>query len=250
LLAALPVRIERYYEPFAGSACLFFALRPERAVLSDFNGQLIAAYRMVREHPRLVYRAASAWGADANSYYRVRALELSELPPVLSAARFVYLNRYCFNGVYRTNRKNQFNVPYGNRGGRLPDERRFYRASVALRRAELLDTDFEDALESVRRGDLVYLDPPYSRGHGDEYGMYGYGSFTGSDLIRMLAALHEVDRRGARFVFSYTPTPEVLAATADWHQASVTVRAQVGGRVSRRSVRDELLVTNYPLGAE
>jgi len=235
-------------EPFAGSACLFFALRPESALLSDFNSELVATYRVLRDHPRLVHRKAAAWPTDAASYYRVRELEVAELAPVSRAARFIYLNRYCFNGVYRTNRTNRFNVPFGNGGGQLPSEREFYRASVALRTAALTDHDFAESLDHVRAGDLVYLDPPYSRSVSDGYGVYGYGSFTSADLERILDGLELVERRGARFMLSYTPTPQVLEATARWHQATMSVRAQVGGSSASRSVRNELLVSNYAWG--
>lgn len=250
LMAATPSRFERYVEPFAGSACLFFALRPARALLSDFNSELMATYRTVRDHPRLVHREAAAWPTDAESYYRVRALADSDLPTVQRAARFVYLNRYCFNGVYRTNRANRFNVPFGNHGGSLPSEREFYRASVALRAAALADQDFAESLTQIRPRDLVYLDPPYSRSASDGFGVYGYGSFTGADLPRMLEVLELIEKRRAYFMFSYTPTSRVLDATAHWHQATMRVRAQVGGSAASRSVRDELLVTNYAWNAQ
>ena len=248
MLAATPARFERYVEPFAGSACLFFALRPARALLSDFNSELVATDRTLRDHPRLVHRQAAAWPTDAPAYYRVRELEAGELAPVTRAARFIYLNRYCFNGVYRTNRANRFNVPFGSCGGKLPSEREFYRASVALRTAVLTDHDFAESLDYVRAGDLVYLDPPYSRSARDAYGVYGSGSFTSADLDRMLDGLELIERRGARFMLSYTPTSHVLESTAHWHQTTMSVRAQVAGSAASRSVRDELLVSNYAWG--
>jgi len=239
------VTFERYFEPFAGSACLFFALRPAQATLSDLNGELIETYVTVRSHPRRVARAAGAWPVREDVYYDVRALEAAALDPVCRAARFVYLNRHCFNGVYRTDRRNRFNVPFGRRTGDTPKEQRFYRCSVALRTARLRTCDFEEACDDARRGDFVYLDPPYSRAARDAYGVYGYGGFHSSDLARMEELLRRLDRRGVRFMFSYTPTVEVLAATCGWRRSEVAVAAQVGGRARSRSVRGELLVTNY-----
>ena len=194
-------------------------------------------------------KAVAAWPADEVTYYRVRAYWQEDLAAVERAARFFYLNRLCFNGVYRTNRANRFNVPFGLNPGQVPSAERFVRCATALRDARLIAADFADATSEARAGDFVYLDPPYSRSLSEAYGVYGYGSFDGSDLERMLATLETLDRRGVQFLFSYRLSQEVLDATRHWRQRPVGVRAQVGGRVASRSVRHELLVTNYEGGA-
>ena len=137
LLQCVPKEYARYVEPFAGSGCLFFALRPSIAVLGDINADLIGAYLVIRDHPRLVARAAHGFKRDRDTYYRLRSTAPDSLIPVERAARFVYLNRYCFNGVYRVNRSGLFNVPMGTRTGGIPCESDFYRCSLALKRAEL-----------------------------------------------------------------------------------------------------------------
>jgi hypothetical protein len=104
------------------SASLFFATRPRRALLGDFNEELMHTYRAIRCHPRLVSRAASSWGDDSATYYEVRSLSAVSLDPIQPAARFTYLNRYSFNGVYRTNKEGRFNVPRGRDTGSLPSE--------------------------------------------------------------------------------------------------------------------------------
>jgi DNA adenine methylase len=122
LLAAMPEDYGRYIEPMVGSACLFFATRPRRGLLGDFNEELMHTYRAIRCHPRLVSRAASSWGDDSATYYEVRSLSAESLDPIQPAARFTYLNRYSFNGVYRTNKEGRFNVPRGRDTGSLPSE--------------------------------------------------------------------------------------------------------------------------------
>lgn len=241
-----PERYERYFEPFAGSACLFFAMRPRAGFLGDLNAELIAAYRTLRRKPREVAREVGRWPTDEESYYRVRDLPEEDLGAVRRAARFVYLNRLSFNGVYRTNRANHFNVPYGRKPGAIPSVELFVRCATALRDATLRATDFEAVTVEARPGDFVYLDPPYSRASSEAYGVYGYGSFDGADLGRMLDTLEQLDAREVSFMFSYRMSTDVLAATRRWHQQFVGVRAQVGGRTSSRSFRRELLVTNYP----
>src|SRR5579859_6326272 len=177
LVSCVPAQFGTYIEPFAGSACLFFAIRPRCAVLGDFNAELIATYTAIRRHPRLVARHVATWGSSSEEYYGVRALDPDTMPDIMRAARFVYLNRRCFNGVYRTNRHGQFNVPIGTRIGRMPAEKDFYRCSVALRPASLLSCDFDVTLRSARHGDFAYLDPPYSTSTRPNYGEYGYGAF-------------------------------------------------------------------------
>lgn len=246
LLDQVPLSCGRYIEPFAGSACVFFALAPPRAVVSDLNSDLISFYRRLRRHPLALAGALHNMPRDVDSYYAIRAEDPSTLNRDRRAARFLYLNRMAFNGVYRTNRRGQFNVPLGRRVGAFPTAERIAESAQVLRRARLLAGDFEDALEDVGPGDFVYLDPPYSRSSVGNYGVYGYGSFDGRDLKRLVAAVEEIDRSGAHFLLSYTDTPELIALVARYHIRTVAVSAQVGGLSTRRSTRDELLVSNLP----
>jgi DNA adenine methylase len=111
LLQLSPANFGRYFEPFLGSGALFFALKPRRAVLNDRILPLIETWRSVASHPRQVAEAASSWPVDRETYYQIRALEPED--PIIAAARFIYLNKTCFNGLYRVNAQGKFNVPYG-----------------------------------------------------------------------------------------------------------------------------------------
>src|SRR5258706_5000854 len=113
LVPLIPASYNCYFEPFVGSACLFFAVRPRRAVLSDINADLIGAYSQVAAHPRRTWRIVSTLPKGAQAYYHIRRSLLQASSPQDSAARFIYLNRHCFNGVYRTNKTGMFNVPIG-----------------------------------------------------------------------------------------------------------------------------------------
>jgi DNA adenine methylase len=238
----IPFNSKRYVEPFAGSACLFFALKPGRAVLNDLNSELIETYVVVRDHPRLVSRAAHEFLAQ--DYYAVRAMKPGELAPVIRAARFVCLNRTCFNGVYRTNRSGEFNVPRGTRTGGMPSEAAFYRCAVALRSAKLRHGDFYACLEDVRKGDFVYLDPPYATDGRVGYGEYGYGCFSSGDIPRLVDMLDKIDRKGATFLLSYAAWPDLLKHVDRWHCCFHSIRHNVSASASRRNLVDEVLVTN------
>jgi DNA adenine methylase len=244
LLEAVPNQMVRYVEPFAGSACLFFAVHPSSAILGDVNSGLIDAYETVRAHPRLVARAAGAIPHTSSEYYRWRAVDPSTLGSVDRAARFVYLNRYCFNGIYRVNRQGLFNVPIGRRTGRLLPEAAYVRCAHALRAADLVAGDYRDVIGRCRAGDFVYLDPPYTEPERRHRGEYGYGSFSHHDLDDFADALKSLDSRGVTFVVSYADTARFRAIADGWISASVTVRRTISAQPMRRRPASELLVTN------
>ncbi len=247
LMTNAPDNYERYIEAFAGSACLLFALHPKRAVLNDINVHLIESYTVLRNHPRLLARGVHALPNTKSEYYRQRSLDTSTLAPLERAIRFIYLNRNCFNGVYRTNRLGVFNVPRGKKTGSIPSEKEFYRCSVALRDTDLRAMDFENCLADVKKGDFVYLDPPYSTSSRPRYGEYGYTSFQPIDVTRLVGVLRRLDQLDAFFLLSYAGGKAVKRSFGEWNCRSIRVRRHVAGFVDRRAVVDEILVSNYSL---
>jgi DNA adenine methylase len=177
-------------------------------------------------------------------YYRLRATRPNTLRPIARTARFVYLNRHCFNGVYRINRQGQFNVPIGRRTGAIPTADDFSTCARALRRADLRSGDFESCLCDVRKGDFVYLDPPYASKTRTTYGEYSYDSFEQEDLPRLLKALLRIDRLGATFLLSYAYSSPMRQALSRWHVRRVAVQRHVAGFARHRHGVYEILVSN------
>lgn len=247
LLSCVPSTYSRYIEPFAGSGCLFFALRPETAVLGDINSALIETYQEIRAHPRLVSRAVQSFRNTLADYYRVRRMDPRLLGATDRAARFVYLNRHCFNGVYRVNRLGQFNVPRGTKTGSPPPERAFVRCSIALRQAELRSTDYLRCISDVGQGDFVYLDPPYASRRRNTHGEYGYGCFDESRLPEFMAALTAIDRAGATFLASYCAHSSFAKLPTGWCCARLRVKRHVAGFAQHRKTVREILVSNRSL---
>lgn len=244
LMSVVPRSLDRYVEPFAGSACLFFGLNPPRALLGDFNGDLMHAYSIVAREPRRLARAVRQMPPSPDYYYALRRVDPQSLDDFDRAARFVYLNRYCFNGVYRTNHEGQFNVPMGSRVGAMPSEEEFVRCSTALRRAELIPDDFGRTLSRVRAGDVVYVDPPYSSSSRSTFGEYGYGAFGPGDLSRLLHYLTIADERGAVVILSYRNDPEVVEYLENWSVVELRVNRQVGRHSSRLEAVVDILACN------
>lgn len=247
LMEMIPSDFGRYVEPFAGSACLFFATRPSAALLGDVNADLIESYDILRSHPRKLARSVQRFPTDRREYYRIRALDPSTLTPFERATRFVYLNRLCFNGVYRTNRKGIFNVPYGSHQGAAPSEREFFRCSYALRSADLFTGDFEDCLNDITADDFVYLDPPYSSTSRPRHGEYGYDSFQPLDIKRLKSAMNGIDRAGSRFILSYSDNSAHRKAFSKWDTRVIQVRRHVAGFSKHRNIVTELLVSNFDI---
>jgi DNA adenine methylase len=245
LISLSPVNMGRYVEPFAGSAALFFALRPKKALLSDFNPELIRTYKSLSTNASSIWNRLSVMPRNRDFYYELRAKSSIDMSDLDRAARFIYLNRFCFNGVYRTNRLGQFNVPRGVKTGAMPTLAELTSAGELLASAGLICMDFEECLAKVRSGDFVYLDPPYTRAGGRYSGEYGYGAFTSTDLDRLYSSLRCIDKRGALFLFSYRDSSAVKNACRYWNSRTISVQRHVGGfRGSRRVVR-EILVSNY-----
>jgi len=235
----------RYVEPFAGSAALFFWLQPERALLGDINDDLIAAYHVIRDRPDDVHGAVSSIERSERVYYRVRRRNPERLGAFARAVRFVYLNRHCFNGIYRTNLAGRFNVPYGHtRTGTIPPVEDFRRVARLLGRARLKAGDFGSTLRVVKQGDFVYLDPPYAVESRRVFRQYDRREFSTRDLDRLSQHIENIHRKGAWFVMSYADCGEARRLFVHWVTRRIRVRRHIAGFASGRRVTTELLVTN------
>jgi DNA adenine methylase len=236
----------RYVEPFAGSAALFYAIAPKRALLSDINSELIQALSIVRDHPAEVYNRLKALPTGKRSYYRLRALSTSEMSEVSKAARFLFLNRFCFNGLYRTNLAGSFNVPYSPSGtGGVPAWYQFHASARQLQSAVIRQGDFAHILsEEVQDGDFVYLDPPYAVANRRIFRQYGPQTFGLDDLERLVGCLHAIDAIGASFVLSYAYCAEAVFMFRDWRCQKLFAQRNISGFAKHRRTAAELLVTN------
>jgi len=235
----------RYVEPFAGSACLFFHLGPPNALLGDINDELMATYRNIRRQHAEVSSLLVRMRKGEREYYKIRALKPDRLPPAKRAARFIYLNRYCFNGLYRTNLAGCFNVPYGGHGsGSLPSAEMLQRASSLLRRATLINGDFERVLDRVQQGDFVYMDPPFSVSERRVFKEYDASIFGWEDIIRLRRRMDQMADMKIPFVVSYVKSREAEYLARDFKVSRVRVRRNISGFLTSRTTCQELLISN------
>ncbi len=235
----------RYIEPFCGSASLFFELSPPSAVLSDINGELIETLRAVQLSPEIVSECLLRMKTDEASYYKVRAKNPIDLSSIERAARFIYLNSLCFNGLYRVNKAGQFNVPYGSQHRKnLFDALALRETSRALAKTEISNRDFEASVDEAGTGDFIYLDPPYVTQEFKIFTAYDKDSFSPNDISRLNSALLRADERGAKFVLSYANVPEVAEFWSKWKIREVTARRNIAGFAGSRRTVKEVLISN------
>jgi DNA adenine methylase len=237
---------QRYIEPFAGSASLFFKLRPHEAVLSDLNNELIQTFRQLKYHPEEVSIALRKFKKGRQEYLKLRALSEKDLLPTERAARFIYLNRFCFNGLYRTNLSGAFNVPYGGtRSGEIPSEQLLTACSSALKAAKLLHGDFENTLNLAGKDDFVYMDPPFSVESRRVFKEYNRAVFSLDDVKRLRRWMEVLDERKTSFVVSYAECPEGKILKDGFAVQKVSVRRNIAGFAASRSQSTELIISNF-----
>jgi DNA adenine methylase len=235
----------RYLEPFAGSACLFFSLRPARAILGDLNAELIATFLDIKYRVDGVVRELAKLRESQQQYYTLRAVCPSDLDSSARAARFIYLNRFCFNGIYRTNLLGKFNVPYsGERCGALPSADHLKQCSRAISHARLINADFQTVLSQAEKGDLVYMDPPFAVRARRVFREYGPNAFTHKDTARLRSWMEKLAAARIAFVVSYAESEEADILRKGFDYQTVTVRRHIAGFAANRSLSKEILISN------
>ncbi len=246
LTPLLPREYGDYYEPFVGGGAVFFALEPQRAYLSDVNEELINCYAMVRDRLDDVLSALTSHRNTEQHFLHVRAQHAADLDDVARAARFVFLNRTCFNGLYRVNRRGEFNTPYaGYRNPTLVPDELLRAASAALKTVTLSAGVYVDACASAGAGDLVYFDPPYvPMGGFADFRRYHRDQFREDDHEELARLFKDLDARGCHVRLSNSHTPWVLELYADWTIHVVTTRRVINSNGAGRGPVREVIVTN------
>jgi DNA adenine methylase len=245
LASNVPRCLGRYFEPFVGGGALFFHLQPRNAVLADANERLIRTYRGIRDDVEGVIDLLRRYPYDPEFYYRTRDVPIDRRSDVEVAAWFIYLNRAGFNGLYRVNRQNQFNVSFGRYANpTICDAPNLRACSEALRGVELIIGDFAAAVRGARRGDFVYFDPPYVPLSATScFTSYAAEGFGADDQRRLRATAAALKKRGVRVLLSNSSAPFVRELYAGSFEAiEVYASRAVNCRSDRRGAVKELLL--------
>lgn len=243
-----PATYNRYFEPFLGGGAVYFHLRPQQAVLNDVNPEVIAAYRAIKEHwvglkKSLAYHQR-CHDADDDYYYSVRARTPTTL--VQQASRMIYLNRTCFNGIYRVNRQGEFNVPRGSKDSVLMDTDDFKSMATLLATADLRVGDFEEVINEAEEDDLVFADPPYTVRHNlNGFIKYNEVLFSWADQERLARALKRAAARGVKVVATNANHNSVRSLYESWDflTRSASRFSQISADGASRKQFEELIIT-------
>ena len=252
LLSRIPARYGRYIEPMVGGGALFFALAPGRAILADTNPELINLYRViVADLDGLVARAAS-WPVNEDRFYALRALWFDDLDPVTAAARTLYLNRTCYNGLYRVNRRGEFNVPWGRyRDPVVVNPDNLQAARRLLGGAQILLGDYVETLAGhARKGDLVFLDPPYVPvSEYSDFKRYTKEQFRQADHVRMREVVGTLRDRGCTTILANSNHPLIAGLYEEFGIEVIETRRNINSVGSRRSGQDVIVTIPPAAGA-
>jgi len=254
--SSFPGRIEKYYEPFAGGAAVFFALfardKFERARLSDMNADLIRVYSALRDDAESVIAELEKLAElelSKETYYLVREKARAKRgKDAARAARLIYLNRTGYNGLYRVNSSGEFNVPYGSyKNPRILDRPRLLAAAHALQGVELAVEDFESSCKKAKRGDFVYFDPPYVPvSKTASFAAYHSVAFTSAEHVRLAETFARLTKRGVKTLLSNSDTPETRGLYREFDTRTVHATRAINSNASRRGSVPELLVHSEP----
>lgn len=243
-----PQTYNRYFEPFLGGGAVFFYLRPRDAVLNDVNPEVVAAYQAIKERwvglKKSLAHHQRSHNADDNYYYDVRAKSPTKLVP--RASRMIYLNRTCFNGIYRVNRLGEFNVPRGSKDSVLMETDDFRSMAEVLANADLRVGDFEAIIDEAGEDDLVFADPPYTVRHNlNGFIKYNEVLFSWADQERLARALKRAATRGAKIVATNANHHSVRSLYSSWDflSRSVSRFSQISADGASRKQFEELLIT-------
>ncbi|EMB56023.1 DNA adenine methylase [Streptococcus mutans] len=255
LRSYMPEKYNCYFEPFIGGGALFFDLVPEKAVINDFNEELMNTYRQIKNNPTaLIELLTEHKEKNSKEYYlKVRAADRNEtitrMSDVERAARLMYMLRVDFNGLYRVNSKNQFNVPYGKyKNPKIIDRELIYQISDYLNENDIrmLSTDFEEAVSQAKRGDFVYFDPPYiPLNETSSFTSYTHEGFTYEEQVRLRNVFKQLDKKGAYVMLSNSSSPLALDLYQDYNIHFVDAVRTNGAKTESRKKIKEIIVTNY-----
>lgn len=251
LLKNMPESYNRYFEPFIGGGALFFELQPKNAYISDVNEELINLYAVVKNDVEALIDELSKHQISKEYFLEIRNIDRCEKyqnwGDVKKASRFIYLNRTCFNGLYRVNLQGQFNVPFGRyKNPRICDEENLRNCSKMLQNTQIKCADFRAILGEVKRGDFVYFDPPYvPLNETSSFTSYTKDGFDMDMQFKLRDLCDELDLRGVMFMLSNSDTKIVNEMYKKYNIKKVFATRVINANSNARGKITEVLVRNY-----
>jgi DNA adenine methylase len=244
----------RYFEPFVGGGAVFFDLLPQKAFLSDLNNELVITYNVIKNDVESLIISLKKHKNNKDYFLKIRAKDVNKLSDLEIASRFIYLNRTCFNGLYRVNSSGGFNVPFaGNKNPLICDEVNLRKISKALKHIEIKKQDYKEVLKKAQKGDFVYFDPPYYPiNKTSAFTSYTKESFLEKEQIELRDTFIELTKRGCFVMLSNSDTPFINKIYSEIKIKGKLIRINkvyagraINSDASKRGKITEVLITNY-----
>ena len=244
----------RYFEPFVGGGAVFFDLLPQKAFLSDLNNELVIAYNIIKNNVESLIKSLKKHQNTKEYFLKIRAKDVNKLSEVEIASRFIYLNRTCFNGLYRVNSSWGFNVPFaGNKNPLICDEINLRKISKALKYVEIKKQDYKEVLRKAKKGDFIYFDPPYYPiNKTSSFTSYTKEAFLEKEQIELRDTFVELTKRGCFVMLSNSDTSFINKIYKEIKIKGKLIRVNkvyagraINSDASKRGKITEVLITNY-----
>jgi DNA adenine methylase len=243
----IPKKYGKYIEPFFGGGALYFSLKPEAAVIADLNDELVNLYQTIKTHPQELVTLLKKFKHSSEDFYNVRSQDRLKLSPLEMAARTVYLNRTCFNGLYRVNKQGHFNVPFGKYvNPKICDEENIYACSLALQDTSIVCDDYKSSLHThAKEGDLIFLDPPYLPiSEYSDFKRYTKEQFYEEDHIELANEVKRLHELGCHVILTNSNHPLVHDLYGEFNIEVVKTRRNINSNSSKRVGED--VIVNIP----
>lgn len=253
ILEKLPEEYNCYYEPFIGGAAVLFGLQPDKAVINDINGELINLYNTIKKQPLQfisILNELDSVNCDKEYYYKQRENYnnkiLNKEKDVELAALFVWLNKHCFNGLYRVNKKGLFNVPYNNKDGstKSAEETNILQIAEYLQNVKILEGDFETSVAAADKGDLIFIDSPYAPINATSFEDYTKEGFAEEDHRRLAELFKKLDNKGCYCMLTNHDVPLIRELYDGYNIEVVEVKRLINRNANNRK-GTEVIITNY-----
>ena len=250
----LPKTYTTYYEPFMGGGAVLFELQPDKAVINDINGELMNLYNVIKDDVELLIDDLKKHENTADYFYSIRELDRKKdkyenLSNIERASRIMYLNKTCYNGLFRVNKAGEFNSPFGKyKNPNIVNEVTLRAVNKYFNTADIkiLNNDFEKSLEGIRKGSFVYLDPPYDPvSNSANFTGYNKGGFNRDEQIRLKNLCDKLDKKGVKFLLSNSATDFIKDLYKDYNIKIVKAKRAINSNGNARGSVDEVLVRNY-----
>ena len=254
IMKHVPKEVSTYYEPFLGGGAVLFELQPRKAVVNDVNSELVNLYQVIRDNVEELIEDLNRYKNEEECFYRIRELDRDKeiydsLTPTQRASRVIYLNKTCYNGLFRVNKAGEFNTPFGYyKNPNIVNDITLRAVSSYFNHAQITFTcqDFEEVVKKARKGSFVYLDPPYDP-VSDTASFTGYdkGGFDRDEQIRLKKVCDKLNGKGIKFLLSNSATDFIKDLYREYKIEIIQAKRAINSKGDRRGEIDEVLVMNF-----